>query len=194
MTEIYINKKNLKELEIDIGEYRLKHSLGVMEEAGKLCEKYGCDAYKGKIAGLFHDCGKFNEKEKAYSYIQENNLKIKPEFLENFQLLHPELGYYIGKIKYNITDEEILSAIRYHTTLRENPTLLEKIIYIADAIEPNRDFKGVEKLRKMAYKNLDKAVLYSLEKTIIDLIKKEKYIGIRSLKARNYLLKSLNSN
>lgn len=194
MTEIYINKKNLKELEKDIGEYRLKHSLGVMEEAGKLCEKYGCDISKGKIAGLFHDCGKFNSKKKAYEYIEKNNITIDSEFLKNYQLLHPELGYIIGKNKYKIDDEEILSAIRYHTTLRENPSLLDKIIYIADAIEPNRDFDGVEELRELAYKDLDKAVLYSLERTILDLIKKEKYIGIRSLKARNYLLENFNND
>lgn len=189
-----IDKENLKKLEKSLGKYRYKHSLSVMKEAEKLCKLYDCDVEKGKIAGLLHDCAKFKNKDKAYEYIEKYNLKIKNEYLDNPSLLHPELGYYIAKIEYNIEDEEIRNAIRFHTTLRENPTTLEKIIYIADGIEPNRKYEGVEKLRKLTYKNLDKGVLYSLEKTIVDLIKKGKHIAIRSVKARNYLLDHINNN
>ncbi len=188
----YINDENLNKLRLDIGEDRYIHSIGVMEECKKLCEVYRVDQEKGMIAGLFHDCGKFIKKNNAFEFIENHNLVIEDELLKNYQLLHPALGYYVGKIKYNIKDEGILESIRYHTTLRPNPTTLDKILYIADAIEPNRDYEGLRELRELAYLDLDRAVLKSLEVTIIDIINKGKYLGIESVVSRNYLLEKLN--
>lgn len=184
----YINDVNLKILKNDIGENRYIHSLGVMSECKKLANYYDAEEEKAMIAGLYHDCGKFVQRKVAYEFINENKIIIKDEFLKNYQLLHPALGYYVGKIKYKIQDEEILEAIYYHTTLRKNPSLLDKIVYIADAIEPNRNYEGVDGLRKLAYTDLDKSVLLSLDNTIIDIIRKKKYLGIDSIISRNYLL------
>lgn len=187
----YINDENLQTLKNDIGEKRCSHSLNVMEECKKLANNYGIEEEKAIIAGLYHDCGKFIQRSNAYEFIEQYNLVIKEEFLKNYQLLHPALGYYVGKIKYNIKDEEIINAIYYHTTLRPDPTLLDKIVYIADAIEPSRDYEGVEDLRKLAYIDLDSAVLLSLENTIIDIIKKKKYLGLDSIISRNHLLEKI---
>lgn len=185
----YINKKNATKIIELIGEKRFQHSLGVMKTAKHYCEKLGADVEKGQIAGLFHDCGKFMDKKLAFDFIKEHGLEYKLEYLENYQLLHPHLGADVAKIVFNVTDEEILNAIRFHTTLRENPTLLEKIIFITDAIEPGRDFEGVDKLRSLTEENIDKGILYSLEDTILAIINKKKYLGIETVLARNYFLK-----
>lgn len=188
-----ISKDKLEKLEEQIGEYRFNHSLGVMETAEKFCKDFGEDPEKGKIAGLFHDCGKFLNKKQAFEFIKENNLVYPDEYLENFQLLHPHLGADVARIVFDITDEYILDAIRYHTTLRENPSLLDKIIFITDAIEPGRDFEGVDHLRELANENIDQAILFSLDDTIKALISKKKYLGLDTIKARNYFLNSVES-
>lgn len=186
-----ISKDKIKKLEELIGEYRFNHSLGVMETAEKFCKDLGEDSEKGKIAGLFHDCGKFLDKKKAFEFIKDNNLLYPDEYLENFQLLHPHLGADVARIIFDIKDEYILDAIRYHTTLRENPSLLDKIIFITDAIEPGRDFEGVDYLRDLANKDIDQAILSSLDDTIKALINKKKYLGLDTIKARNYFLNSV---
>lgn len=186
-----ISKDKIKKLEELIGEYRFNHSLGVMETAEKFCKDLGEDPEKGKIAGLFHDCGKFLDKKKAFEFIKDNNLLYPDEYLENFQLLHPHLGADVARIIFDIKDEYILDAIRYHTTLRENPSLLDKIIFITDAIEPGRDFEGVDYLRDLANKDIDQAILSSLDDTIKALINKKKYLGLDTIKARNYFLNSV---
>ncbi len=183
-----ISRDKIKKLEELIGEYRFNHSLGVMETAERFCKALGENPDKGKIAGLFHDCGKFLDKKMAFEFIKDNNLVYPEEYLENFQLLHPHLGADVARIVFDINDDYILDSIRYHTTLRENPSLLDKIIFITDAIEPGRDFEGVEKLRDLANKNIDEAILFSLDDTIKALINKGKYLGIDTIKARNYFL------
>lgn len=190
----YINDENLEILKADIGKERFIHSMGVMEVCKNLALNYGEDKNKAMIAGMFHDCGKFIIKENAYKFIEDNKIELEEEVLNNYQLLHPVLGYYVGKIKYGIIDEEILNSICYHTTLRENPTLLEKIVYIGDAVEPGRDYDGIEYFRSLAFKDIDLAVLESLEKTIIDLINKNKHIGSKSIESRNWLLKHIKQN
>ena len=188
-----ISKDKIEKLKELIGEYRFNHSLGVMETAEKFCKDLGEDPKKGKIAGLFHDCGKFLNKKEAFEFIKANNLVYPDEYLENFQLLHPHLGADVARIVFDITDEYILDAIRCHTTLRENPSLLDKIIFITDAIEPGRDFEGVDYLRELAKENIDQAILFSLDDTIKALISKKKYLGLDTIRARNYFLKSVES-
>lgn len=122
------------------------HCVRTMEEAEKLAVHYGADVQKAKIAGLLHDCGK----------------KLK----EHDNLTHSKTGAEVAKEVFNIQDEEILNAIRYHTTGRENMSMLEKIIFIADKIELGRQYEGVDKLRKKAYLNIDEAIAISLESTV----------------------------
>lgn len=98
------------------------------------------------------------------------------------------MGKELAKREYNVDDEEILDAIRFHTTGRENMNLIEKIVYIADVIEPNRDFPGIEKIRNMAYKDIDRSVLYSMNNTIKFLIDKGWLVHLDTIKGRNQLL------
>lgn len=174
-----------------IGYSRYVHSLGVMKEAVKLSHIFQCDEEKAAVAGLLHDCGKFQDKDellkKAYDFgiIQKDACTVFSE------LIHGALGAEIAKKEFNITDEDILNAIRYHTTGKENMTLLEKIVYISDYIEPGRDFPGVDEIRRLAYENLDLAILKAMDNTLKYIIDKGFYIHPDTINARNYLINKI---
>ena len=144
-----------------------EHCLCTMDEAEKLGLRYSIDINKAKIAGLLHDCGKI-EKGKD-------------------NLTHSKTGAILAKEVYNVQDEDIINAIKYHTTGRENMSMLEKVIYIADKIEPNRYYEGVQELREIAYKDLDTAIIMSLESTIEYVKKRNIELDHDSLKTLKYL-------
>lgn len=174
----------------DIGEKRYKHSLRVSELARDLAEKYDVDGDKAFLAGLIHDCAKYNEE----AYIRKLNIDISSYKISSIKdpVLHSFLGAEVAKKVYNISDKDILEAIKYHTTGKAAMTKLEKIIFIADAIEPNRDFEGIDKIRKLANNDLDKAMLALLDSNIIFLISKKALINPLSFEARNYLIEEKN--
>jgi putative nucleotidyltransferase with HDIG domain len=155
-----------KELERELGPKLYLHSLGTMEEAERLASFYGCDIKKARIAGLLHDCGKAQCKD---------NLK------------HAKKSADLAGAKYGVEDESILNAILYHTTGRVNMTLLEKIIFIADKIEPARHYEGVVEIRKEAYKNIDAAIIKSLESTIEYVRSRNMVLDMESVNTLNYL-------
>lgn len=171
-----------------IGDKRYKHSIRVYKTALEL--NRGEDENKIKAAGLLHDCAKYNE---AY-YLEKYKEKIdfSDDIINNKFVLHAFLGSIVAKEEYNIKDREVLDAIRYHTTGRVKMTKLDKIIFLADAIEPKRSYPGVEKLRELAHKNLDQAVLFSLNGTIKSLIDRDIEICTLTIDARNYLIKEKN--
>ena len=185
---------NIKEIQNkllnDIGKKRFEHSLRVAETAKKLAEIYGVDVKKAYLAGLIHDCAKYNEEV----YIKKYNIDfyIYPVSSIKDPVLHSFLGAEVAKKVYNIYDRDVLKAIEYHTTGRPDMSDLEKIIFIADAIEPARDFEGIEKIRKLAFKNLNKAMLNLLDSNIIFLIGKKALINPLSFEARNYLIEEKN--
>lgn len=135
------------------------HCIQTMNEAEKLAHHYGSDIEKAKIAGLLHDCGKKMTKG-------------------NDNLTHSKVGAEIANEVFDVHDEEILNSIKYHTTGRENMTLLDKIIFTADKIEPGRKYEGVDEIRKVAYTNIDEAIIMSLESTI-------EYVKMRKLELDN---------
>ncbi len=190
----YINEENLKILKDDIGEYRFNHSLEVAKEAETLANIYGVDKDLAKLAATFHDCGKWEDRDRAYKFIKLNGLKYSDEEMDNFQLLHAPFGADIARLKYGIDNREVLNAIKYHTTMIKDATMLEKIIYVADATEHTRKYEGVKELRELSYIDIDKAILKSLDETIISLTKHNKYIGTTTVDARNYFLKITKSN
>ena len=151
----------------DIGEKRFKHSLRVAETAVKLADNYGLDPKKAYLAGLIHDCAKYNEE----AYIKKYNIdfSIYPVSSIKDPVLHSFLGAEVAKKVYNIYDRDVLKAIEYHTTGRPDMSDLEKIIFIADAIEPARDFEGIDKIRKLAFENLNKAMLNLLDLSLIHI-------------------------
>lgn len=184
MIENWIYNK-LKE---DIGEKRYKHSLGVMNTSIDLAKHYGCSIKKAALAGLLHDCGKLQREINLLKIADDFDIILDNVMKKNTELIHGPLGEVLARRKYNISDEIILSAIRYHTTGRENMSLLEKIVFIADVIEPSRSFKGVEKIRELAYKDIDNSILYAIDGTIKFVIDRGNLIHLDTIKLRNQLI------
>ena len=187
---------NYNEMEIKLKEMlperRLKHSLNVSKCAVKLSEIYNCDKEKAKIAGLVHDCAKYFNDEQIEDCIKKFNIELDPLEENNLALSHSVIGSYVAKEVFEIEDEEILNAVKYHTTGRENMTLLEKIIYMADLIEEGRYFPKVQELRELTYSGkLEEALILSFNNTIKFVIDNNQLIHPRTVKARNYILSKI---
>ncbi len=173
------------ELKKEIKESRYQHSLGVLKTALVLAELYGEDKKECAAAALLHDCAKHNEG-KILKVLEENGediSKYRPSVG-----LHAELGEVWAKIHYGLDDQYCLKAIESHTLGNSNMSKLDKIIYTSDMIEPGRDFEGLGELRKSALEDLDKGTLDCLNRSLIYLLEKGKYIDPRSLESRNALL------
>ncbi len=193
MAEVKLTLEEMKEkLKKSLNNKRFIHSIGVMETAVKLAEIYGEDKWNAAVAGLLHDCAKDIEGEELLKLCRRNNIEVDDISREQPELLHGKIGACIAREEYGIEDQRVLDAIRHHTMGRENMSLLEKIIYIADYIEPNRNYPGIEKVRKAAFTNLDEAVLMSLDNTIRCVITKGVLIHPDTVNARNYLVFSNN--
>ncbi|MGN0027959.1 MAG: bis(5'-nucleosyl)-tetraphosphatase (symmetrical) YqeK [Clostridium sp.] len=169
-------------------ENRYIHVLGVVETAIKLAKINEVDEKKAEIAALAHDIAKNMTIYELKEIIDKNNIELSYDEEENQEIWHSIVGPIVAKEVFKIEDEEILSAMRWHTTGKENMSKLDKVIYMADMIEPNRNFKGVDILRRETFKDLDNGVLQGLNHTIKYLLNKDVPININSIKARNYLL------
>ncbi|KHO38252.1 phosphohydrolase [Clostridium tetani] len=176
-------KKNLKEK-------RFLHSLRVKDMAIKMAKFYNIDIEKTKMAALIHDCAKNKKNEELINIVKKYGYDIDKECEKNIQLLHGLVGTIIAKNLMGIKDQDILNAIRYHTTGRENMTMLEKIIYLSDYIEPGRKYPGVEKVRELAFQDIDKALINSFNITIKYVIEKDQVLHLDTIKGRNFLLKN----
>lgn len=157
------SKKALKGI---LKESRYIHTLGVVEEGLKLNKHFNLwfDEERVKAMCLLHDACKNHEQEYYEKYKDQFN--IPEDFLRDKYKLHAYLATIVGKLEYGCDDEEILEAIRIHTTGKMNMSNLEKLLYLADAIEENRDYPGVKNIRKQGYKNLNLGVLASMNNTI----------------------------
>lgn len=177
-----------KDLIEDISQNRYQHTLRVVETCKKLSKIYGADLIKTEIAALLHDSAKFSCEEKIFNKARELDALDDEIYIYNKDIIHAPLASKIAKDKYNIQDEDILNAIKYHTTGRKNMSLLEKVIFIGDFIEPSRNFDGIGKIRNLAFVDLDKSLLLALNTNLKFLLKKEKLISRDTIEARNYLM------
>lgn len=175
-------------LKKNINEARYIHTLGVVETAIKLAKMNNVDEEKAKIAALIHDMAKCMPKDKQFEILKNNGVKMDKYLLNSPQILHGAVGAILAKEIMGIEDIDILNAVKYHTTGKENMTTLEKIIYIADYVEPNRKYEGVDKIREVVFKNLDNGVFMGIENTMLHLLKERQLIHIDTINARNYLL------
>lgn len=178
-------------LKNNISSKRYLHSLNVSATAVKLAEFYGCDAGKAQIAGLVHDCARELDMKELQKCLEAEGITTDSLTLCVKELLHGPAALHICREVFDIRDEEILSAVRYHTTGRENMSLLEKIIYLSDFIEPSRSFSGVEELRELAFGNLDEALLKAFNSSIQYIISKDGLIHLDTILSRNYILNML---
>lgn len=164
---------------------RFEHTLRVQKLAVKFADQMGIDKDRTSIAAILHDYCKYWSKEKLITWIQ--NCKLPKDLLEYHpELWHAPVGAEVATRHFGVSDEEILQAIRYHTTGRPQMTQLEKIIFLADLIEPGRSFPGVENLRMAAEKDIDYAVLKAFDHTIQFLVTQRQKIYPLTNMARNY--------
>lgn len=177
-----------KVLRTKLREKRYIHTLGVISVAKKLAKENGVSSLKAEIAALSHDIAKNMKKEDMIKLIKEEGLILTREEEMNIDLWHGILAPIVARKELNIEDKEILDAIRYHTTGREDMTKLDKIIYIADIIEPSRVFEGVDKIRIAVMEDLDKGILMGLDYAISFLISKNSVLDINTIRARNFLI------
>ena len=147
---------------------RIPHVRGCEAEAVRLAERWGCDPEKAAEAAILHDCTKKVDLPGQLALCAAYGLDADPVERESDKLLHAKTGAAFARSEYGC-DDDVTEAIRWHTTGRPDMTLLEKIVYIADYIEPNRDFDGVDRLRALAYEDLDRALLMGLEMSLEDI-------------------------
>ena len=139
-----------------LDEPRFEHTIGVMYTAGCMAMAHGYDISKAMLAGLLHDCAKCMTHEERIALCEKYEVEITSSELENKALLHAKAGAILARIEYDITDVDILHAITVHTTGEPDMNVLDKIIYIADYIEPGRDkAPNLEFVRSLAYQDLD---------------------------------------
>ena len=167
---------------------RFEHTLGVMRTAEKLALQYGADEDKARVAGILHDCAKNIPDDEAISICKRDGITLKSICYEEPSLIHAPLGAHLAQKEYGICDKEILDAIYYHTTGHENMPLLTKILYIADAVEPTRTHAGVELLRETVFKDINEALIRSIDATIRHIINKGGILDCDTVAARNYLI------
>lgn len=156
-------------------EHRFLHTIGVMETAIELADRNEIDSKKAEAAAIFHDYAKFRPKEEMKQIIIEQGLP-SDLLLFNEELWHAPVGAYLVEKEVGIVDAEIIDAIRFHTSGRPKMTMLEKVIYVADYIEPGRHFPGVEEVRELAETSLNDALIKAIHNTIVFLMKKKQPI------------------
>ncbi|MBQ4626718.1 MAG: bis(5'-nucleosyl)-tetraphosphatase (symmetrical) YqeK [Clostridia bacterium] len=178
----YINEKKLyndglkqfrKLIYERLDEARIFHSECVSESAAALAEKYGADPEKARLAGLLHDVMKNASQQEHFEYIRKAGYAMNRIDETNRKVWHQKSGAAFLKVNGIVDDEEILSAVAWHTTGRAGMSLLEKIVYIADFISADRDYNDVGVVRKLAGESLEKAILYTSRYTINKLVSQD---------------------
>ncbi len=178
-----IQKKLYKKLD----SHRYQHTLGVMYTCAALAMVHGVDLGKAQTAGLLHDCAKCIPNEKKLKLCKKHEIPVTPFEKENPFLIHAKLGAYLARKKYKVEDEEILSAIRCHTTGKEAMTALEQILFIADYIAPTRSTAPhLERLRRLAFQDLDQCTYEILRDTLTYLRQSPQKIDETTERAYGY--------
>lgn len=181
----YSRENLMQKIQMRMSEQRFKHVLGVEETAVALAKKYGASPEKASIAALTHDYAKERPDEEFKMVIVRDG--FDPELLNyNNAIWHGLVGASFVERELGITDAEILHAIRVHTTGAAKMSLLDKIIYVADYIEPGRDFPGVVEAREIAMVDLDEAVRYETKHTLAHLIENENAVYPKTLETYNH--------
>lgn len=165
---------------------RIPHVLGTEQEAVRLAERYGADVEKARVAALLHDCTKRLETEEQLSLCSRYGVELDELERNTLKLMHAKTGAAIAQHVFGMP-EDVVEAIRWHTTGKAGMTVLEKILYLADYIEPNRDFPGVETLRAACYRSLDEGLQMGLQMTVDEMKERGNPIHKNTLEALSEL-------
>ena len=185
---LYDAEEKRKYLEKNLSAKRYEHSLNVAAECRKLAEKYGEDPEKAYFAGLLHDICKELPAQKQLDLVRESerDFVVCREELETRSLWHGIAGAYFIKTKFGIEDIDILNAVRFHTVGRAGMSRLEEIVYLGDLVSAERDYKDVDKMRKIVYTDIDEAMLAALAFSVKSVIKKGGVIPPCTTEAYNF--------
>lgn len=188
---MYQVKDKIAYLEQNLTRKRFQHSCNVARAAKQLAQRYGADQEKAYFAGLLHDICKEMPDDEQRRLMLAGDFAPDEAELHSRKLWHGIAGAYFLQSEYGVTDRDILNAVRFHTVGRPGMSLLEEIIYIADMISDERDYKGVTKMRRLAYEDLQAAMLTALTDAIGSVLKKEGLIPQYTIAAYNsYLLRA----
>ncbi len=172
---------------------KYEHSYRVAEYAVRLAETYNEDVSRVYLACLLHDITKCWGKKRQLAYLEKRRYKLGAEDRMAPQIYHQITGALFAAEKFGIKDISILDAIKCHTTGRVNMNMLDKILFLADSIEPARSYEGVELMRKTAETDLDQAVLMNFDRSITYIVNKGFFLHPQTVAARNWMLKSMTS-
>jgi predicted HD superfamily hydrolase involved in NAD metabolism len=167
---------------------RYRHIRGVVATGRELAARHGLPIDKAELAGWLHDCAKELPRAEALAWIRKSPFKLDEGEKKIPALWHPHAGAAIALIQWKITDAKILEAIRYHTLGKPKMSPLAQAIFIADFIEPGRGFKGLDRVRKAARRNLREAVLLKCSMTVSYLLEKNLEVHGRLLETWKYFL------
>ena len=196
MNKLYGTDVRLKQLELPelracsysmIRHKRVAHVMGVEEEAVKLAKFWGADPELARHAAILHDCTKYLDLDAQLKLCRKYDIPLDDLERQAVKLLHAKTGACIARYVFGEPDE-VYEAIFWHTTGKADMTLLDKVLYMADYIEPNRDFEGVDRLRELAYTDLDRAMLLGVDATIREMEERGYLIHTNTLNARQWLL------
>lgn len=177
----------LQKVKDRLPENRYNHVVGVVETATRMAQDFNVSVESAQTAAILHDVAKFSDRDWMKSIIISE--EMDPLLLEyHAELWHAPVGAYLAKQEFGIEDEDVLNAIRYHTTGRAGMSDLEKIVYIADLVEPNRKFSGVDQLRQLKEQGLDVMMEASVKHSIEFLVSKNQPVYPDSLKCYNYFV------
>lgn len=184
-----MNREDIKDkLEYVLSPRRFIHSLNVMNTSIELAQRYGVDREKAAVAGLLHDCARDIRGDEVFELCKEFGIQVDDIARVQPELLHGAIGAGLAGHEYGVEDPMILDAIHYHTTGRKDMSILEKVVFIADYIEPGRNFTGVNEARKVAFSDINDAMVLSLDKTIKHVISKGALIHPDTIDARNFII------
>lgn len=182
-------QKIRKELSKELDSKRYEHTLGVAYTAACMAMRYDYDINKAYLAGLLHDCAKCMSHEERMNYCKKHKLEVSEYEKQNPALLHAKVGADLCSRKYGVGDEEIASAVRYHTTGRPEMTLLEKIVFIADYLEPHRnDAEDLPIVRRQVFEDIDLALRTILTDTLEYLKGSDKVIDPMTTQTYEYYI------
>lgn len=167
---------------------RFRHVRGVVEAAADLASRWGVDAQKARLAAVLHDVARDEPSNSLLKQVLDFGIMVDEITRGEPALLHAVAGASVAEHEFGVRDPDVLAAIRYHTTGRAGMSRLERVIYLADCIEPGRDFPGVARLQELARSSLDGAVLAALEQTIRYVLDRGRLLHPDTVAARNDLL------
>ena len=173
---------------------RFRHCRDVSQTAVRLAERWDADIEKARLAGILHDCARNLKGEELLKTSRQFGMIPSPLELLQPALIHAPLGAIIAERRFGISEPQVLQAIRRHTTGAPQMTLLDKVIYLSDCIEPGRNFSGVRKIRDMAVEDLDAAVLLAYEHSILVVVANGGLLHPNTVEGRNSLLMELKAS